>query len=184
MDTLYDINLDLRIIHHQSSARFIIVHDQQHYNVVNKAVVDAHQQAQLYEYFCYNGTVVDYEATSHDMCRTVATPMLVSSRHGIHSRRSVSSWRTMHYHIEVAFNVKLHQDLLLTIAEHHGHVDMQQQLEETKIVAAVVKYDHVDQKMSASAQCHLELGFSSFKIKIMLDSSTHDHAMHACKLRL
>jgi hypothetical protein len=47
----------------------------------------------------------------------------------------------------------------------------------------LVKYDHVDQKMSASVQCHLELGFS-FKTKSMLDSSTHDHAMHACKLRL
>jgi hypothetical protein len=98
-----------------------------------------------------------------------------------------------HYHIEAEFDVKLHQDLLVIIAEYHGHVDMQQQLEETKVAAAVVKYDHVDQKMSASVQCHLEFGlvqchlefgFSSFKIKSMLDSSIHDHAMHACKLRL
>jgi hypothetical protein len=89
-----------------------------------------------------------------------------------------------HYHIEAEFDVKLHQDLLVIIAEYHGHVDMQQQLEETKVAAAVVKYDHVDQKMSVSVQCHLEFGFSSFKIKSMLDSSIHDHAMHACKLRL
>jgi predicted transcriptional regulator len=89
-----------------------------------------------------------------------------------------------HYHIEAEFDVKLHQDLLVIIAEYHGYVDMQQQLEETKVAATVVKYDHVDQKMSASVQCHLEFGFSSFKIKSMLDSSIHDHAMHACKLRL
>jgi hypothetical protein len=37
----------------------------------------------------------------------------------------------MHYPIEAAFNIKLHQDLLVIIAEHHSHVDMQQQLEET-----------------------------------------------------
>jgi hypothetical protein len=86
----------------------------------------------------------------------------------------------MHHPIEVAFNVKLHQDLLVIIAEHHSHVDMQRQLEKT----SWSNYDHVDQKMSASAQYHLELGFSSFKTKSMLDSSTHDHAMHACKLSL
>jgi hypothetical protein len=66
MDTLYGTDQELHIVHHQSSVGFIVVNDQQHYNIINNAIVDAHQQTQLYEYFCYDGTVTD-EATNHDV---------------------------------------------------------------------------------------------------------------------
>jgi hypothetical protein len=107
-----------RTTHHPppTQRRFVIVHDQQHYNAVNKAVVDTHQQVQLYEYFCYDGIVAD-EATSHDAsivedcCYSDAS---VSTTGNLLT--SLNEQLENHYHIEVSFNVKLHQDLLVIIA--------------------------------------------------------------------
>jgi hypothetical protein len=154
MDALYGgggADQELPAVHHQAGGGFVVAHDQQqqHYNALNKAV-DAHQQAQLYDYLCYDGTAAD-EATSHDAstvqdyCYSDASVVKAGS-----PLTSLGEQLGNHCHI---------QDLPVTIAGHGSGV--QQQSEEAKVAATVVKYDHADQKVPATAQCHLELGYPS-----------------------
>jgi hypothetical protein len=180
MDALYAGAADQEQlpVHHQAGAGFVVVHDQQqqHYNnALDKAAVDDHhqQQAPLYDYFCYDGTAGD-EATSHDA--TVQEYCYSDSSVVVKAGSSLTSLGEQlenHYRIEAApfldaFDVKPYQDLLpVEMAEqHHGHIE-QQLVDEKKAAAAVVKYDDdADHKLAAAApataQCHLELGFSSY----------------------
>ncbi|KAK3133178.1 hypothetical protein QOZ80_6AG0533400 [Eleusine coracana subsp. coracana] len=173
----------------QAGAEYVVVNnDHQHHADYNNnnalKVVGDDQDDQppaipLYDYFCYNGTTAPGgggdEATSQDATAvdngyaysSDAAASVVKQQQasgGSPGMSTLGEQMEQHCQIEAApfvdaFDVKPHglqHPMTTTTMEHHG-AGMEQQPEDVK----VVKYD-ADQKMAAAAQCHLELGFSSF----------------------
>ncbi|KAL6655900.1 hypothetical protein ACP70R_006726 [Stipagrostis hirtigluma subsp. patula] len=144
----------------------VFFHDQQDYHLVKVGDQEHPPPQQLYDYFCYDGSGGD-EASSHDGSAQQYGFSDASVKAG--SPVSLGEQLEQHCQIEAAplvhaFDVKP-QDLPVAAVESHGHAGVVDQPEQ-KVTAAVVKHD-IDQHMpepaaAAAAQCHLELGFSSF----------------------
>ncbi|XP_062194640.1 LOB domain-containing protein 6-like [Phragmites australis] len=136
----------------------VVFHDQQEYHVLKVEDQDHPPPHQLYDYFCYDGTACD-EATSHD----ASVQQYGYANAGVKAGSPVELSEQLEQHCQIeaapfvdAFDVKP-QHLPLSM-EHHGHAGVEQPEEN---VTAVLKY-HADQPATSAAQCHLELGFSSF----------------------